>query len=86
MSEQIKEIRITPDAVKKHAQTPVYAAFLEAIFNSIDADATEIEVAAINQRDAQMSLFDESEPFWHSDFRQRNRYQARHNRIGLLGS
>ena len=61
MSEQIKEIRITPDAVKKHAQTPVYAAFLEAIFNSIDADATEIEVAAINQRDAQMSLFDESE-------------------------
>ncbi len=61
MSEQIKEIRITPDAVKKHAQTPVYAAFLEAIYNSIDADATQIEVAAINQQDAQMDLFDASE-------------------------
>lgn len=61
MNEQIKEIRITPDAVKKHAQTPVYAAFLEAIYNSIDADATQIEVTAINQRDAQMNLFDETE-------------------------
>lgn len=61
MSEKTREIRITPESVKKHAQTAIYSALLEAIYNSIDAEASNIKIVAINRNEQQMELFDESE-------------------------
>lgn len=61
MPSQVKEIRITPDAVKKYAKTAIHEAILEAIYNGIDADASQIDVVAVNQHDSQMRLFDDDE-------------------------
>ena len=61
MPAQVKEIRITPEAVKKYAKTAIHEAILEAIYNGIDADAAKIDIIAVNQRDSQMHLFDDDE-------------------------
>lgn len=43
----IKQIQITDEAVAKYKNAPIDDALLEAIFNGIDAYATEVQVRAL---------------------------------------
>ena len=54
MSTPYKAIRITPEAISKYKGATVDDAILQAIYNSIDADATEIHLFI---KDSQNSLF-----------------------------
>jgi len=59
MASDIRDIQITPEAVKKYKKSSLSDALLQALFNSVDADARRIVVSAHNEKDVQMDLFDD---------------------------
>lgn len=59
MASDVRDIQITPEAVKKYKKSSLSDALLQALFNSVDADARKIVVSAHNEKDVQMNLFDD---------------------------
>ncbi len=46
-----RQIQITDDAVAKYKAASIDDALLQAIFNVVDAQATEVHVAAVSRND-----------------------------------
>ena len=59
-----REIKITTESVAKYRNAPIDDAVLQAIFNSIDADATEITVTALTRNGEVLRLDDDNETLY----------------------
>ena len=57
-----RQIQITDEAVAKYKDTSIDDALLQAIFNSIDANATEIQVKALSRKGVVFDFGDDNEP------------------------
>lgn len=56
-----RKIKITTEAVAKYRNAPIDDAVLQAIYNSIDADAAVVEITALTRNDETLKLDDDSE-------------------------
>ena len=62
MKTEVRKIEITTEAIIKYKRTTLSDALLQPLFNSVDANASQIIITAHNEKDKQMQLFaDESE-------------------------
>ena len=59
MASDVRDIQITPEAVKKYKKSSLSDALLQPLFNSVDADARKVVVSAHNEKDVQMDLFND---------------------------
>lgn len=59
MKSEVRKITLTKEAITKYKKTSLSDALLQPIFNSVDADAKHITVSAHNEKDVQMTLFED---------------------------
>lgn len=57
-----RQIQITDEAVAKYKDTSIDDALLQAIFNGIDAGATDIQVKALSRKGTEFDFGDDNEP------------------------